>query len=139
MKNNSWTVFLLLGMLILAFSLHNIITIPLFFEDDHWDWLTRDAAAIEYIRALFRIQGLWQMGFAALILVTAVGGYRRRQSWAWYALWIVPLLLIGMSLVMPWLIPILAILIILSTAALLGSRPMFFTEFRDSSWHESSS
>jgi len=128
MKEKSWIVFLTLGILILGFSLNSLINIPLFMADDHWDWLTGDGEVIEYIRFYFLVQGAWQLGFALLVIITAVTGYRQGQQWAWYALWVVPLLLIGLSAIMFWLLPVTVVLIVVAVGALLVSRPIFFQQ-----------
>jgi hypothetical protein len=125
MKAKDWIVFLGLGILMLAFSLHNALYIPLFTPAAHWQWLTSETDVLDYIRYYFRVQGIWQLGFAVMVLITAVTGYRRRQLWAWYAMWSVPLVLVLVTLMMVWLIPITGLLIIAAAAALLLSRSQF--------------
>ncbi len=43
-----------------------------------------------YVEDLLMIVGLFLAGFGLLAGVIACTGYRRRQPWAWYSMWIVP-------------------------------------------------
>jgi len=125
MKRWSWIIFLILGVLIILFSLYNALYIPALDPADPnegWAWLTTDPEIISYIKFNFRVQGLWQLGYGLLVMATAVGGFRQGERWAWLGLCSVPLLLILMSLMMPWTRPVLIVLLLFAMAALVASR-----------------
>jgi hypothetical protein len=126
MKNGSWLIFLGLGLLIVAFSLYSLLFLPANVNSgDQLNWLTSDAEVLEFVGWNFRIQGAWQLAFGAMVIITAVTGLRRREQWAWYALWSVPLMLVLVTVFMIWIIPFTAVLFLIAAGALLLSRPMF--------------
>lgn len=43
-----------------------------------------------YIGDLLMLLGLFLAGFGLLVMAIAFTGYRRRQHWAWYSMWLVP-------------------------------------------------
>ena len=50
---------------------------------------------------VIRAWGITWVGFNILVLALSVGPYRRGERWAWYTLWLVPLLFIGYFLIAP--------------------------------------
>jgi hypothetical protein len=83
MKQYGWIVFVILGVLILVFAGYNAIYIPVIDPADPdmgWTWLTTDPEVIAYIKFSFRVQGMWQLGYGLLVIVTAVGGLRMAQA-----------------------------------------------------------
>jgi hypothetical protein len=50
------------------------------------------------LRGVSRTAGLAFVGFGVLVMVVAVVPYRRGQRWAWLALWVVPVFMIGLLL-----------------------------------------
>ena len=65
---------------------------------------------------IIRAWGITWIGFNILALVLIVGPYRRGERWAWYALWLMPLLLVGYFVLSPELTMNLVLAIL--TAAL---------------------
>ena len=125
MKRWNWIVFLILGVLIILFSMYNASYIPALDPADPeegWAWLTTNPEIIDYIKFNFRVQGVWQLGYGLLVMATAVGGFRQGERWAWLGLCSVPLVLILMSLMMPWTMPVLIVLLLLAVAALAATR-----------------
>lgn len=125
MKRWNWIIFLLLGVLIIFFSLYNAVYIPALDPadpDEGWAWLTTNPEIIGYIKFNFRVQGMWQLGYGLLVIATAVGGFRQGERGAWLGLCSAPLVLILMSLMMPWTIPVLIVPLIFAVAALAVSR-----------------
>ena len=56
-----------------------------------WDELgASDPGLANYITQLFRFLGLIFVGAALLFTVISATAYRRRERWAWYALWTFP-------------------------------------------------
>lgn len=125
MKGLFWIVFLLIGLIILAISLQSILVVAGSTLDGRLDWLTSNPEVLEFVGHLFRALGVWQLAVGLLVLAVAVTGYRNRQPWAWVVMWVVPVLLIGVTLVMPWLVPFTAVLLILAAVTLLLSRSEF--------------
>ena len=66
------------------------------------------------------------VGFGLLVIVLAVTGYRQHQSTAWWEMWCVPLLLLGVTAVMFWVIPITGVLVLLVVVVQFWSRHSFF-------------
>ncbi len=126
MKDKFWMVFLGLGLLIVAFSLYSLVFLPANVNSgDQLNWLTSDPDVLEFAGWNFRIQGAWQLAFGAMVVISAVTGFRRREQWAWYAMWAVPLVLALVTVLMIWIIPFTAVLFIIALSALLISRPGF--------------
>ena len=93
-KQWSWVIFLLLGLLILVFAWYNAFLIPSLDPADPdmgWEWLTTDLEIIDYIKFNFRAQGMWIFVYGLLVIATAVGGFRQGERWAWLGLCSVPL------------------------------------------------
>ncbi len=77
---------------------------------------------------LIRAWGITWVGFNIFALVVIVGPYRRGERWAWYTLWLLPLLLVGYFVVAPERTYSYLLLAILSTLGLILSyRPFFFS------------
>ncbi|MAU01388.1 MAG: hypothetical protein CL608_29970 [Anaerolineaceae bacterium] len=128
-KQWSWVIFLLLGLLILVFAWYNAFFIPALDPDDPdmgWAWLTTDPEIIEYIKFNFRAQGMWIFAYGLLVIAAAVGGFRQGERWAWLGLCSVPLVLCLMLLMMPWTLPVLFLPLMLSIVALALSRNHLF-------------
>jgi len=128
-KQWSWVIFLLLGLLILVFAWYNAFFIPALDPADPdmgWAWLTTDLEIIEYIKFNFRAQGMWIFAYGLLVIAAAVGGFRQGERWAWLGLCSVPLVLCLMLLMMPWTLPVLFLPLMLSIVALVLSRNHLF-------------
>ncbi len=128
-KQWSWVIFLLLGLLILVFAWYNAFFIPALDPADPdmgWPWLTTDPEIIEYIKFNFRAQGMWIFAYGLLVIAAAVGGFRQGERWAWLGLCSVPLVLCLMLLMMPWTLPVLFLPLMLSIVALALSRNHLF-------------
>ncbi len=61
--------------------------------------ITQDARILWLTRAW----GITWVGFNILALAVIVGPYRRGERWAWYTLWLLPLLLVGYFVLAPQL------------------------------------
>lgn len=127
MRNYTWIVFLVIGLLILIQALNDLIYVPYFESASHWAWLTADPEAISYFRYIKRLEGLWTLGVALLVLATTAG-FRQNDRPAWLALWCVPVVLLLPAIPAPWLLPILAPLGIIAIAVLLRSKPRTITD-----------
>lgn len=101
-----WVVYLALGLLWLVVGI-----MQAFFPDGLIDneaqlvtdmsWnelMSSDPAASELIRFTYGGLGLLKVSWSLFVLVITLTGYRRGEKWAWYTLWLVPILLVGCAL-----------------------------------------
>lgn len=131
MKQWSWVIFLLLGLLILIFSAYNAFFIPALDPADPdmgWAWLTTNPEIIEYIKFNFRAQGMWIFVYGWLVIATSVGGFRQGERWSWLGLCSVPMVLLLMLLMMPWTLPVLIIPLFSAVVALALTRENLVVE-----------
>ena len=129
LRKHSWIVFVVIGVLFFFFALYNLFYIPALDPadpDEGWLWLTSDPDVIDYIKFSFRVQGVWQIPLALFVVFTAISGLRRGQRWAWYSFWYIPIHFLALGVLMPWIIPVLAPLLILAVAALVLTIPLVF-------------
>ncbi len=73
--------------------------------------ITQDARVLWLTRAW----GITWVGFNILALAVIVGPYRKGERWAWYTLWLLPLLLLSYFVLAPYL-PMNLVLAILTAA-----------------------
>ncbi len=126
MKKYGWLIFLILGVLVIAFAGYNAFFIPRIEPTDPnlgWAWLTNDPEVIEYIKFNFRNQGIWLLGYGLLLIATAAGGMRQKQKWAWVGLWSLPLVLVLYIAMTPWTLPMLVVPLLVAVGTLLLSPP----------------
>ncbi len=74
---------------------------------------------------LTRAWGITWVGFNIFALAVIVGPYRRGERWAWYTLWLLPLLLLSYFVLLPEF-PIYLILTVLTALGLILSYRTFF-------------
>jgi hypothetical protein len=79
----------------------------------------------------FRGGGVSDMGFGFLVLMISLTAYRKRERWAWYVLWCVPVFFlsfvpISMSIGVSGLFPYLSLFVVLSLLGLLLPFRRFF-------------
>ncbi len=77
---------------------------------------------------IIRAWGITWIGFNMLALVLIVGPYRRGERWAWYALWLMPLLLVGYFVLSPELTMNLVLAILTAALGLLLPYRRFFPD-----------
>jgi hypothetical protein len=125
MKRYGWLVFLVLGALILIWAADNAVFIPALDPADPergWAWLTTDPEIIEYVKFNFRFMGMWQIGYG-LLVISAAFGLRKGHRCAWTGLWSVPLVVVLLLPMMPWILPVVAIPFLAAIGTLLYLRP----------------
>jgi hypothetical protein len=83
---------------------------------------------------LLRAWGMTWVGFNILVLAMSVGPYRRGERWAWYTLWLMPLLFIAYFLIAPERVYFYLVLSVLSALGLIlpYRRYLFNAEQRSS-------
>jgi hypothetical protein len=122
-----------IGVLFFLFAMYNLVYVPSLdpaHPDQGWLWLTSDPEIIDYIKFYFRVQGVWQVPLAILVIFAAVGGLRTGQRWAWYAFWYIPIHFLVIWVLMPWIVVVLAPLFLLAVAALIFMIPVVFEKGR---------
>ena len=77
---------------------------------------------------IIRAWGITWIGFNILALVLIVGPYRRGERWAWYALWLMPLLLVGYFVLSPELAMNLVLAILTAALGLLLPYRRYFPD-----------
>ena len=124
LQNTAWLVFLLLGLLQVSSSLQSLCILCL--QPDHWDWLTRDPEALDYLTLTWRWLGVTGLTFGIWTLVITLAGYRKGERWTWFAMWLWPAFLIGQGIVFPWSWPVIAVLLVFAAYGLALPYPKFF-------------
>jgi hypothetical protein len=77
---------------------------------------------------IIRAWGITWIGFNILALVLIVGPYRRGERWAWYTLWLMPLLLVGYFVLSPELTHSLVLAILTAALGLLLPYRRYFPD-----------
>ncbi len=77
---------------------------------------------------IIRAWGITWIGFNILALVLIVGPYRRGERWAWYTLWLMPLLLVGYFVLSPELTHNLVLAILTAALGLLLPYRRYFPD-----------
>ncbi len=114
-------IFGLVAVAVLFFAGYNYFYVPAIEPADPtrgWGWLTNDFETVDYIKFYFRMQGIWQLGFAILVFAAA-GCLHQGSRRAWLGLWSVPVVLLLVGAQAPWTLPVLVAPILLSLVALM--------------------
>jgi cell division protein FtsW (lipid II flippase) len=74
---------------------------------------------------IVRAWGITLVGFNIFALVLSAGPYRKGKRWAWYTLWLVPVLLVGYFVVVPNLSLYLVLAILAALGLILPYRRFF--------------
>jgi len=98
-EKHAWTILFTLGILNILTGLSIIVeAIPAVSQDEEaafgfsWTDLQRsDPGAATFIRYLFRSLGYAWLGFSLFTAAVALKSYRSGEKWAWYILWVFPL------------------------------------------------
>ena len=101
-----WVVYLGLGLLWLVVGLVQAFFPGELLEADaqlvlgmSWSELKASSpGATELVRFNYWSMGLLKTSWSLLVLAITLTGYRRGDKWAWYTLWLVPILLVSMAL-----------------------------------------
>ena len=101
-----WVLYLALGLLWLVVGF-----VQAFFPDGllesevqlvlDMSWIELKASspvAAEFVRFTYGGMGLLKMSWSFLVLAITLTGYRKGEKWAWYTLWLVPILLVSIAL-----------------------------------------
>ncbi len=106
----AWVVLFALGLLWVVVGFTQAFFPVGLLEDDakhvidmSWNELKASSpAASNLIRWLYGGMGLLKMSWSFLVIAITLTGYRRGEKWAWYALCLVPILLLSNALFNIW-------------------------------------
>lgn len=114
-RPHSWILLSAIGLVFTYWGLHQFAFIPRF-PADHWDWLTADPEALDYIKYWFRIHGVWTLANGLFFTLTAATAFRRGEAWSRWALAYLPVYIAFLTLQAYWLailtIPIILIAVL---------------------------
>ena len=97
-----WTVFLCLGLLWMVVGLYQVFSPGELLNTDaqlitgmSWSELkTSSPLATDLVRFHYGSMGLLKTSWSLFVLAIALTGYRKGEKWAWYTLWLAPLILV---------------------------------------------
>ena len=98
-----WFVFLFLGILWFVVGISQAFTPDVLMEEDvqlilGMSWSELQALSPEaalYARWLMGALGMLKISWSLFVLVITLTGFRKGEKWAWYTLWLAPVLLVG--------------------------------------------
>ena len=101
-----WVVFVALGLLWVVVGFYQAFLPDGLAENDaphiigmSWSELKASSpVATDFVRWLYGAMGLLKTSWSLLVLAITLTGYRRGEKWAWYTLWLVPILLVSSAL-----------------------------------------
>jgi len=102
----AWVLFLALGLLWVVVGLTQVFFPDGLIENDaqlvtdmSWSELQASSpVATDLVRFLYGGMGLLKTSWSLLVIAITLTGYRRGEKWAWYTLWLVPVLLVSSAL-----------------------------------------
>ncbi len=105
-KRQAWLGFLVIGILGLvfgayAYALGQPPELDTFERITGLSWVNTQQSLpgmAEYVSIITQSQAQFIMAFGAFIVALAAVPYRKQEAWAWYTLWVVPILLITLGL-----------------------------------------
>ena len=101
-----WLMFLALGLLWLVVGLYQIFLPRELLGDDILlvlnlplsDLEVSSPAAMDFVFWLYGSLGLLKVSWSLFVLAITLTGFRNGEKWAWYTLWLVPILLVTTGL-----------------------------------------
>lgn len=142
-QHHAWLGFLALGILGLAFASFLYLTaqppeLETFERITGVSWAEAQGSLpgmAQYVSITIQSEAQFQIGFLIFLIAVAAGPYRKGERWAWYAMWVVPILLITLGLRvalaggMGW--TLIAFELVIALGALLLPYRMFFPHGQD--------
>jgi len=101
-----WVIYLALGLLWLVVGLNQLFLPDGLIENDVQrvtgmslsELEASNPVAIELVRFVYGALGNLKINWSFLVLAITLTGYRKGEKWAWYTLWLVPILLVSMGI-----------------------------------------
>lgn len=105
-QRHAWIGFLVIGILALAFGSHLYAAaqppeVEVFEGITGLSWEETQQVLpgmAEYVSIITQSQAQFMLGFGVLVIALAIVPYRKGKAWAWYALWVAPILLVTLGL-----------------------------------------
>lgn len=94
-EKHAWLIPFAIGLLLLRGALAHITGLQL--EDISQELQASMPIVHDFVRMTDRELGIDLAGFAILVMVISAVSYRKGERWAWYALWIVPVLFLAQT------------------------------------------
>ena len=97
-----WAVFLLLGLLWLVVGLSQLLTPDVLLENDAQrvtgmslsELEASSPATVKLARSVMGTLGNLKTSWSLLVIAITLTAYRRGKKWAWYAMWLMPVVLV---------------------------------------------
>ncbi len=101
-----WVIYLALGLLWLVVGLYQIFSPDELIGNDVQrvtgmslsELEASNPVAIELVRFVYGALGNLKINWSFLVLAITLTGYRKGEKWAWYTLWLVPVILVSMGI-----------------------------------------
>ena len=98
----AWVIFLALGLMWMVVGLVQVFSPDELLETDaqlitgmSWSELKASSpVATDLVRFHYGLMGLLKTSWSLFVLAIALTGYRKGEKWAWYTLWLAPLILV---------------------------------------------
>ncbi|MCW4037564.1 MAG: hypothetical protein NWF13_02380 [Candidatus Bathyarchaeota archaeon] len=98
----AWLLFLAVGLLWMVFGLVQVFSPDGLLETDaqlitgmSWNELKASSpVATDLVRFHYELMGLLKTSWSLFVLAITLTGYRKGEKWAWYTLWLAPLVLV---------------------------------------------
>ncbi len=101
-----WVIYLALGLLWLVVGLYQMFSPDELIGNDVQrvtgmplsEFEASNPVAIELVRFVYGALGNLKINWSFLVLAITLTGYRKGEKWAWYTLWLVPVILVSMGI-----------------------------------------
>ena len=101
-----WVIYLALGLLWLVVGLYQTFSPDELIGKDVQrvtgmslnELEASNPVAIELVRFVYGALGNLKINWSFLVLAITLTGYRKGEKWAWYTLWLVPVILVSMGI-----------------------------------------
>ncbi|MFX1416142.1 MAG: hypothetical protein ACFFC0_04980 [Promethearchaeota archaeon] len=101
-----WVVMLALGLLWLVVGLSQVFTPDVLMETDAQHIMGMSLGELEalspeaalFVRWLTGALGMLKISWSFFVLAITMTGFRKGENWAWYTLWLAPVLLVGQGI-----------------------------------------
>ncbi len=101
-----WVIYLALGLLWLVVGLYQMFSPDELIGNDVQrvtgmslsELEASNPVAIELVRFVYGALGNLKISWSFLVLAITLTGYRKGEKWAWYTLWLVPVILVSMGI-----------------------------------------
>ena len=101
-----WVIYLALGLLWLVVGFYQTFSPDGLIGDDVQrvtgmslsELQASNPVAIELVRFVYGALGILKINWSLLVLAITLTGYQRGKKWAWYTLWLIPIILVSIGI-----------------------------------------